>query len=291
MSSKHLFDEHPLIVDTTLARILGLNEAIVLQQVNYWLEVNKNKNLNFYDGRFWTYNSIKDWHDSVFCFWSLVTVKRTFLSLEENGILVSANYNKEKRDKTKWYSIDFQKLEEIINNNDGGMNQCIGSICTNGLGQNDPMQEVNLTQPLPETSTETNTETNLNTEDDSPTQPSPPKKTFCQNSNEFRLASYLFNYIKKNNSKAKEPNIQKWCKQFYYILQTDKRDIEDVKKVIRWCESDSFWYKNILSPESLRKHYDKLYLQMKDKEDNHGSIGQNHEPDQNEIYDFTAYGG
>jgi DNA replication protein DnaD len=89
-------------------------------------------------------------------------------------------------------------------------------------------------------------------------------KNICPNSIEFRLASYLFKYIKRNNEKAKEPNMQKWSKQFDYILRIDKRDIEEVKNVIKWCQNDSFWLKNILSPDKLRKQYDRLLISMKD---------------------------
>ena len=96
-------------------------------------------------------------------------------------------------------------------------------------------------------------------------------KTYCPNSNEFRLASYLFNYIKRNNPKAKQPNMQTWSKQFDYILRIDKRDIEEVKEVIKWCQDDSFWYQNILSPDKLRKQYDRLLIKIKPKEANDGT--------------------
>lgn len=36
-----LFDERPIVANPVLAREIGLNEAIVLQQINFWLEVNK----------------------------------------------------------------------------------------------------------------------------------------------------------------------------------------------------------------------------------------------------------
>ncbi|HFR3539197.1 TPA: hypothetical protein ACHVCJ_001740 [Streptococcus suis] len=49
-----LFDERPILANPVLARI-GLNEAIVLQQINFWLEVNKQNGKNFHDGRYWTY--------------------------------------------------------------------------------------------------------------------------------------------------------------------------------------------------------------------------------------------
>lgn len=87
---------------------------------------------------------------------------------------------------------------------------------------------------------------------------------YMSDSNEYRLAVHLFNYIKRNNENAKEPNFQTWAKHFDYILRLDKRDIEEVKLVIKFCQTDSFWFKNILSPDKLRKQYDRLLLQMKE---------------------------
>lgn len=91
------------------------------------------------------------------------------------------------------------------------------------------------------------------------------KKTssYMSDSNEYRLAVYLFKFIKRNNPKAKEADLQKWAKQFDYILRIDKRDLDEVKQVIKFCQDDDFWFKNILSPEKLRKQYDRLLLEMK----------------------------
>ena len=33
-----LYDRYPLIINPTLAELIGLNEAIVLQQIHYWTE-------------------------------------------------------------------------------------------------------------------------------------------------------------------------------------------------------------------------------------------------------------
>lgn len=46
----YLFDEHPIIANKTLAREIGLNEALILQQINYWIEIN-NKSDNNFKGR------------------------------------------------------------------------------------------------------------------------------------------------------------------------------------------------------------------------------------------------
>lgn len=104
-----------LIVNTDLALVLGdLNEAIILNQLNYWLEINKKADKNFIDGKYWVYNSYAEWRENDFPYWSEKTIQRTFTRLENKGIVISANYNKMCIDKTKWYSIDIEVLEEMI---------------------------------------------------------------------------------------------------------------------------------------------------------------------------------
>lgn len=87
-------------------------------------------------------------------------------------------------------------------------------------------------------------------------------KEYRPDSNESRLALFLFNHIKKNNPKAKEPNLNSWATSFDKIIRIDKRPIEEIKKIIEWCQKDSFWFKNILSPDKLRVQYDTLYVTM-----------------------------
>lgn len=159
--SNLLFDEKPLVISPALAKSIGLNEAIVLQQVHYWLENNKKNNRNFFEGKYWTYKSISNWHKEYFNFWSEKTVKRIFAVLEQKGILVIGNYNKLPYDKTKWYSIDYISLESLIAdcpNLEGqfdpmerdNLTQLRGTNCPNREGQTDPIERDNLTQPIQE---------------------------------------------------------------------------------------------------------------------------------------------
>ena len=103
-----LIDDYPILVLPKLATEIGLNEAIVLQQMHYWL---KKSNHN-YDGRRWIYNSFSEWQKH-FPFWSVMTIKRAVYSLEKQNLLYVGNYNKAKFDKTKWYSINYGKLEDV----------------------------------------------------------------------------------------------------------------------------------------------------------------------------------
>lgn len=111
--SMYLFDEQPIVANKALARALGLNEALVLQQINYWIEINKKSGKNYHDEKYWTYNSIRAWQEKDFNYMSVDTVKRTFAKLEKAGYLLIGNYNKDPRDKTKWYTINDEKLEEL----------------------------------------------------------------------------------------------------------------------------------------------------------------------------------
>lgn len=117
MNFKELFIDKSktLIVNTDLALVLGdLNEAIVLNQLNYWLEINKKAEKNLIDGKYWVYNSYSDWRINNFPYWSEKTIQRTFTRLENKGVVLSANYNKLAIDKTKWYTIDTKKLQELV---------------------------------------------------------------------------------------------------------------------------------------------------------------------------------
>ena len=105
--SRLLIKENPVMIIPSLAVKIGLNEAVVLQQIHYWLGISKHR----IEGRIWVYNTYEEWQKQL-PFWSVSTIKRTILSLEMKGLLLSANFNAMKMDKTKWYSIDYEKLQE-----------------------------------------------------------------------------------------------------------------------------------------------------------------------------------
>ena len=141
-----LIDDYPIQVLPALANEIGLNEAIILQQIHYWL----NKTNHNYDGKRWIYNSYPKWIEQ-FPFWSESTIKRTITSLEKQNLLHIGNYNKAGFDRTKWYSINYIVLNELM---------------TRPSGQNDPTmrskwsdEEINLNRPIPETTPETSSKT------------------------------------------------------------------------------------------------------------------------------------
>ncbi|MFY0166596.1 hypothetical protein P3K79_24410 [Bacillus anthracis] len=78
-------------------------------------------------------------------------------------------------------------------------------------------------------------------------------------------AKYLFEKIKGNNHKQKEPNFDSWANDFRLIREKDNRELQEIKDVIDWCQADPFWQGNILSPKKLREKFDQLTIQMNSK--------------------------
>jgi hypothetical protein len=158
MNFKELFIDKSktLIINTDLALVLGdLNEAIVLNQLNYWLGINKKAGKNFIDDRYWVYNSYSDWKAKDFPYWSEKTIQRTFTRLENKGVVVSANYNKLGIDKTKWYTIDTEKLQELVDKFNSDENKMTNRQ-DNMTDRQDKMtcREGQNDRPLPEITTE-----------------------------------------------------------------------------------------------------------------------------------------
>ncbi|UII56244.1 Replication protein O [Cytobacillus spongiae] len=82
----------------------------------------------------------------------------------------------------------------------------------------------------------------------------------------FQLSLKLFNNIRKNNSGFKQPNLQKWSDEFRLMMERDNRTEYQIAHLIDWCQQDSFWKANILSPSKLRKQYDQLVLKIQSEE-------------------------
>ena len=87
-------------------------------------------------------------------------------------------------------------------------------------------------------------------------------KKYSPDSDEFRLSNLLYELIKENNPQFKAPNLDNWCGHVDKMIRLDKRSVDDIEAVIRWCQEDNFWHKNILSTDKLRKQFDKLYIGM-----------------------------
>ena len=158
MTSKLLINEPPLQVSPTLAAIIGLNEAIFIQQLNYWLMNTKIQGA-IIDGEKWIFNSVREWRENNFSFWSEKTISRMIQRLEESGIIISRQIE-HSMDRRKLYRINYDVLNELTEAGISEMHEdseteYTGSGCPFGHWQDDRV----LNKELTETTTETTAET------------------------------------------------------------------------------------------------------------------------------------
>lgn len=136
-----LMPSRPIVINPDLAYSIGLNEAIALQQVNYWLKETTSGLER--DGVRWIYNTNEQWLEQ-FPFWSESTLKRTFTRLKNLGVLKVEQLNKSQRDMTNYYTINYESelLDEVK------VTKSKSSNCTLPSGQNEPMEEVKVKRSI-----------------------------------------------------------------------------------------------------------------------------------------------
>lgn len=106
--SKLLINESPLVVQPSLAVALGLEEAIVLQQIHYWLE----RATIEHKGRAWVYKTHAEWQKEL-PFFKDSKMRGLFANLKKLKLIDVEKLKKSSWDHTNYYSINYGKLAEI----------------------------------------------------------------------------------------------------------------------------------------------------------------------------------
>ena len=199
--SRLLINEPPLQVLPSLAKEIGLNEAIMLQQMHYWLL----KSANEFTGVKWFYKTLEEWQ-TEFPFWSAMTIRRTLGSLEKQKIIKIGNFNKKKFDKTKWYTIDYQRVNRRCVQNE----QSMCSNRTDGCVQN----EQTNTRDYQESTTENNVP-----------EEKPLKVVWTEETN------HIIDYLNKRTGKKYSVKTKKTA-QLVHKLLDNGFTVEDFERVI-----------------------------------------------------------
>ena len=85
-----------------LATAIGLNESIMLLQLDFWI----GQSDNYRDGSWWTYQSTREMQAKAFPYWGIGTIQRTVVSLEKQELVITGNYNKRPHDNTRWFALN-----------------------------------------------------------------------------------------------------------------------------------------------------------------------------------------
>lgn len=105
LSIKHSFD-------VSLAVEFGVNAAILYENILFWVRKNEANEKHFHDGHYWTYNSAKAFKE-LFPYMGEKQIRNSLKILEDEGYLITGNYNKSSYDRTKWYSISRKEITRL----------------------------------------------------------------------------------------------------------------------------------------------------------------------------------
>lgn len=96
-----------VVLHLDLAARIGRTEALLLAQIDYWLE----RSHKFSGGRFWVYNTLEEWGRQLGV--SASRVKQAARRLEEMGLIERRRLNRAPYDRTLSYTICYGKLREM----------------------------------------------------------------------------------------------------------------------------------------------------------------------------------
>lgn len=94
--SRHSFDPD-------IAKRVGVNAAVIYQNILWWAEKNAANGRHYHGGLWWTYNSVSAFAD-LFPYLSGKQIRTALEKLEQVGLLASGCFNKSAYDRTKWYA-------------------------------------------------------------------------------------------------------------------------------------------------------------------------------------------
>ena len=218
--------------DTDLAQKYGIEIAIMLKHINYWVNYNKALNRNYHDGRYWFYNTL-DEIAAHFEYWSKKQIERILKKMFDLKLILKGNYNKTSFDRTLWYTLNCQIDIPISGNGYPG----IGT-------------------PIPNTNTNTKKES---------ISKDIPKKAGGKPPIESKASMDIFEYFEDKYKEMRESRNLSFTKikatksqynAISYLLKHHKADY--IKKVIDKALKDDWWYKFVVKPSYLKTKFQTL---------------------------------
>lgn len=156
--SSLLINEQPLMVIPSLAEAIGLNEAVILQQIHFLLNYSNNE----HDGAKWVYNTQEDWIRVFKWIKSPKTFRRYLDSLKARNLILveklSKHFGGSSFEQKLYYTVNYAALDGLNLNGEVPLGQVdpmekgktTDLACTSddsSSGQDDPMDQGDVTGP------------------------------------------------------------------------------------------------------------------------------------------------
>lgn len=102
---KHYFD-------TRVAADVGINAAIIYENIKFWVLHNEKNGKNLKEGKTWMYSTQKELSEQ-FEYLSVKQVRTALEKLETAGYIIKGNFNRSGYDRTCWYTVTDKGQPEI----------------------------------------------------------------------------------------------------------------------------------------------------------------------------------
>ena len=202
--------------DIDIAKEYGILEAILINNLWFWIEKNRANGINYYDGEYWTYNSTRAFNE-LFPYVTERKINYALKHLIDEGIIKTGNYNAIAYDRTLWYAFT-EKGKSIVQKCKMDL-----SILSNGNVEN--------VKPIPDINTnkKPNKKTNIFV---------PPTleeiETYCKERNNNVDAKKFYDYYTAGNwVDAKGNKVKNWKQKLITwekMNNTDKKQIKQPSK-------------------------------------------------------------
>lgn len=248
--------------DVEIAIQYGINQAIILNNLFFWIQKNKANGKHFYDGHYWTYNSKKAFSE-LLPYMSERQIDYALSKLVKDGLIIKGNYNKLSYDRTLWYALT-NKAKELL------------KVPVESISQNCKMEQTNLqngsneiVQPIPDINSDINSDINKESirekvdsgEQSSP--PPPPAKKIKKEKNQTKhkhgeyenvlLTDEEFEKLKKEFPKDYQERIERLSE---YIASVGKSYKNHLATIRSWARKDKpKQQQSSGSPMGLQKAY------------------------------------
>ena len=89
--------------EVEIAEKFGVLEAVIIDHLYFWIRKNEANNKNYYDGDYWTFNSIRAFSELI-PYANSRQINYALNKLITAGVIKTGNYNKVGYDRTLWYA-------------------------------------------------------------------------------------------------------------------------------------------------------------------------------------------
>jgi len=220
----------------------GITGALFLSQCVYWANRTKDK-----DG--WFYKTQEEWQDETGL--SRYEQEGARKKLRDIGLIEEMKSGVPAK---LYYRVDEQRICDFIN-----LASLDGEIPHTGMRKTSNLVSGKPANIHTQNTTETTYKT-YSSENPSDSHDKPVNKKSSFTDEDMRCAEYIAQKVDAlAGSPGKHP-MDSWANTIRLMRERDNRNHREICDLFKWANNDHFWKDNILSPEKLRKQWQKLTI-------------------------------